>query len=714
MKTTPDSPGGEHLYAAFAARAERCAQRTALRMDERARTYAELDRRIRRLAGVLLDRFELRRGEPVALFAEKTFEWPTVSMALQALGAVEMPRETTLDVDEFRELFERVAFRLVFVQSRAILPRLWPAVPAASARELVVIVLEADQPDSAGVPAPGVPPPGVRVLDFESLLESEIVSGEQALRSRLAARQAEIDPDDPAAVIRTSGTTGRPKLVRLSHRNFLHNMRALPLPVGLVREDRVLSCLPAWHLYARIVEYTALATGAEIVYCQLPEIQAALARFRPTVFPGFPEIWERAFHGILAGIEELPWPARVLFRFFLFCSRRRYAGREHALGCGWRSAAAGSDSRAVRLARRCFGALQWSLFEVPHRLGDFVFYRRVRALFGGRLRVAIIGDAPLPLFIDENLRALGLRVLEGYGSTEQCVSAVREIDCNALHTAGRPLADTRMTILDEAGRSLPPGRTGRIAVAGPNVFTAYDDTAADQKPPEFVQLEGERFYFTGDLGQMDATGRLRLVGREKNRFRLAGRGVVYPERVENILRGSKFVAQVAVLGRDRPYLCAFIVPDPAELVVFLRRRLRSGARRRLRTAPRRSGGRGLFHRELDARFLERPEFLRRIVRLPAVVRLVENEARALIAASDLQPHEIPQRIALVGTPFVPGQELTPTLKLRRSIIERKYYAELEAEFENARWQPPAAAGLRLSLIRRGMRRGRRGGGAGEG
>ncbi len=674
------------LYPAFQAAAEAFAERPALREGERVWTYRRLHEEVRHLSCVLMEEFALGRGEAVAVFAEKSFAWPLVSLALQAAGAVEFPRECTIETEELRHFLNLHTFRLVFVQNEAMLGRL--AVAESSRPGCTVLLMEPPaDPHSA-------PPAGWEVIELDRLGPGSSLPEGDRLPVRVSERSARVRPDDTAAVIRTSGTTGEPKFVPLSHKNFLANMRTLPGRVGLGPTDRILSCLPAWHLYARIVEYTGFLAGSEIVYCQIPEISTALRDFRPTLFPGFPEIWERAYHRILSELEGHSAPVRTLFRLCLVVSRARYAGRETLLGCGWRP----TPATVRELPGRFGGGLVWALCEAPHRLADFLLYRRIRSVFGGRLRLAVIGDAPLPRFIDENLRALGFRVLEGYGSTEQNVSAVRSPRCNALATAGTALPGTRLLIVGEQNVPLPAGTTGRIAVAGPAVFAGYE-RPGNTETPEFFEFEGERFYRTGDMGQLDVRGTLRIIGREKNRFRLAGGGIVYPERVENVLRGSKFISQTLVTGRDRPYLYALIVPDLEELVLFLRRRLRPVARVKR--------GRPLFHPGWNTRFAQRPEFLERIVRLPAVHALFESEVQRLCERSDLAVFEQPQRILLVGTPFVPGRELTPTLKLRRTILERQFGSRLEELYARGDFAPGPRP-LRMALVRAGLRLARSG------
>ncbi|MES1943618.1 AMP-dependent synthetase and ligase [Salinisphaera sp. PC39] len=585
---------GAPLYRRFADAASAYPTRPAFAFGDGDRTYGELHARAEALAAALIVKRGIAAGEPLALVGEDCADWPTASLAIQAAGAVEVPVSGFGDADAANAFLESEAPRLVFVSGDGL----------AGAGAADSVRLDAGHGAGDGLAA---------------LLES----GRAALAADpdvVTRRQATIGPDDPAAIIRTSGTTGPAKRARLSGRNLVHACRHLPDLLAVGPEDVFLSVLPLWHLYGRLVLYTALGSGARLVQAPPRDLTRLLPVVRPTLLPGFPLMWERVHHQTLDRLATLGWRGRIV-RAAIALARVYHAGRDRAARGGI----------PVRAAAWGAAALLYPLW----RAADALLLRRLRAPFGGRLRAAIIGDAPLPRAIDVDLRAMGFTLLEGYGSTEQGVSTIRTPHRNRPGTVGRALPDVMLRLVDDDGRAVTPPGPGEIAVAGPQVFPGY---AGDSRPARFAEIDGRRFYLTGDIGCLDDAGDLSFVGRRANRLRLRGHEApVQPEPVESTVLASRYIAHAMLdKGPDgSPWL--LVVPDFAQ---------------RALAQPGMPPG--------DPRWVA---FYRRLLR--RLLRRQERQLRVRVAG-----------FWLADAPLVSGESLTPTLKLRRGHIRARLLPRL--------------------------------------
>lgn len=692
--------GAATLYNLLATSAEKHPGRLACRFHREGSSYKQLHTNILTLAFFLHATLRPRPGENSVLFSEISAHHLVVNFAQQALALVENPRESNLEPAAASEFLRELDARLVFLQSPAILRNLFPdGLPPGT--DAIILEPGADRGIYQEVPQP--PEPGnwwqattdrftaAATSTMDEFLEKagrrrgghlwpldEILRLWRPARKNhgpvgllfgkdfqrlINERQAYIKRQPhhvTAARIRTSGTTGHPKFIPISHGNFLHQTRVIPPLVGIDQRDRFLNCLPPWHLYCRLIELIALASGSQVIYAEFSELARQLKESQPTIFPGFPEIWERIFHEVEATMENRGWPARVVFRLSLFI------GRSYQY---WHTIGQGAE---IRL-RPGKNPLRWparltTWFLRPfYGLFNRIVFHKIRASLGGRLRFAVVGDAPLPPYIDETLKATGLSLLEGYGSTEQCISAIRHPSSNTLGTVGRVLPEVSVLVTDPARREMARGEIGQVAVSGPNVYAGHN-----LEPARFFQRDGRLWYATGDMGRLDYNDNLIIVGREKNRFQLADGTWVYPELTENILRGSRYFERAVLLGEGRPWPVVLLLPDFPELIRYLARR-----HRRQKT-PNRISLEGLFAPTPDMENRRR-KLLPRLNRLPAVRNLYEREFDTMLRMADLPPAQIPRRMRVLDRFFRPGKEITFTLKTRREYFRREPYESITRE-----------------------------------
>jgi len=505
-------------------------------------SYRELQAAIEQAAAGLAA-LGVGAGDVVALFAENSPRWLVADQALMRLGAADAVRGSSAPAEELRYIAADSGAVALVLESAALLEPLQLG-PELLARLRVVVLLQGEAPASA--------PGGVACLSWEQLLE-------RGASAPAPARPA-ADPERLATVLYTSGTTGQPKGVPLTHANLLHQLRHLGVAVAPQPGDAVLSVLPIWHAYERSAEYFLLSCGCSQTYTTLKQLRPDLQRVRPQYLISVPRLWEALLSGFEDALAAMPASRQRLLRSALSLSRF------HRLQ---RRIAADRTLADEPLARRALAAaavaLSWPLDAVAARL----FWPKVRQqLIGGRLRTAISGGGALAMHVDGFFEAIGIELLVGYGLTETSpVLTCRRRWRNRRGSAGQPLPGTELRIVDpDSGTTLPIGARGKVLARGPQVMGGYLG-----KPEASAQvLDGEGWFDTGDLGQLLADGTLVLTGRAKDTIVLSSGENIEPGPLEECLAACSLVEQVLLVGQDRKALGALVVPRPEALVAFAR------------------------------------------------------------------------------------------------------------------------------------------------
>ena len=405
-------------------------------------------------------------------------------------------------------------------------------------------------------------------------------------------RPEPVEEEDLATLIYTSGTTGPPKGCMLTHRNLV--TAATCVVEGLqAAGDIVLVFLPLAHSYGRLAHQAASFRGATVaVVADVGRVPEAMAAVRPHVLPAVPRVYEKVHANTLGEIE-------------------RAGGLRGKIGL-W---ALGVGARASRARRE--GASVPHFLALQERVADRLVFAKVRDRLGVRLRVGVSGAAPLSTDVMEFFHSLGVPVIEGYGLTETASSAtVNEPDDFRIGTVGRPVEGAEIRVAED----------GEILIRSDAVFAGYyrepDATAA--------ALTEEGWLCTGDVGQIDAEGFLRITDRKKDLIITAGGKNIAPQNLENALKSSRFVSQALVVGDRRPYVAALLTLDWDEV----------------NTAGR------------DAQQL--------------VQELVDDVNRDRVHVEQIK------RFSILPRDFSQEEgEITPTLKLRRRVVQEHFRDEIE-------------------------------------
>jgi long-chain acyl-CoA synthetase len=533
-------------------------------------------------------------GDRVLVVSENRPEWCIADLAIMMAGGVTVPAYTTNTTDDHAYLLAHSEAKAAVCSSPPLARRLLPAMAQAPAARLAVLMDEVPN---------GTP---VRTLRWpEALARGEAAPG--------VDHTERLTPDDLACFIYTSGTGGRPKGVMLSHGNLLSNIQGawrLLEHVGL-GDEVFLSFLPLSHSY----EHTAgqllpMALGAQIYYAEGVEtLTTNLTEVRPTILTCVPRLYEVLRHKITTGIERQGGMAARLFHLAVELGRRRLQ----------------SGSLPLHLA-------------LADRVLEHTVRRKVKDRFGGRLKAMVSGGAPLNPDVGCFFVALGLPVLQGYGQTEAApVISVNVPGKARVDTVGPPLEGVEVKIAED----------GEILVRGQGVMRGY------WKDPEgTAQALREGWLHTGDIGEVDADGCIRITDRKKDIIVNSGGDNISPARVEGILMLEPEIGQALVFGDRRPHLVALIVPHQDFIRQFART---NGASPQL------------------AELVDNPAFKAAI-----------NEAVGR-ANQRLSAIERVRRFQIMAEPFsVENGLLTPTMKLRRHLIIEAHHDLIESLYGASR------------------------------
>lgn len=454
----------------------------------------------------------IARGDRVGILADNRCEWLLADLGSVWIGAVDVPRGCDTTPHEMEFILRHSGARAVFCDDDRLAAAVLQRRAALPALEHVIVMAQRSGTDGA--------------TSMHDLMEK----GRALLREQpraVADAGAAVQSTDLLTIVYTSGTTADPKGVMLTHGNVIANIQAVTEVLDIRHTDSFLSVLPAWHMYERIMDYLALAAGGQLVYTDRRHIKEDLLQVEPTVFAAVPRIWETIHDGIIAAAIKMEGVKGKLVRKLLWLCREKGGGR----------------------------ATLW------HRIQLLLLsplQKRMRAITGGRLRLAVSGGGSLPRHVDETMLGIGLPLLNGYGLTETSpVASVRVPQRNCAGTIGPPLPGTEIVARGADGRVLGPDETGVLWIRGPQVMRGYY-----QNPGKTAEvLEPSGWFNSGDLGHVDAQGRVWITGRAKDTIVLAGGENVEPEPIETALKTSPLIEQIVCLGQDQKAVGALIVPS---------------------------------------------------------------------------------------------------------------------------------------------------------
>lgn len=537
----------------------------------------------------------IRPGDKVAIHSENSTEWLICDLAILSIGAANVPIYPSQPGDQIKYILENSDAVAHIVSGDELFSETKPLIKDVKSIKAVISIH-------------GSKHGKLRQFDEVIKMGEELGEKEPDLFDKL---RKEVKPDNLATLIYTSGTTGMPKGVMLSHDNIASNVLAslekLPFPVEDFKGKNMLSYLPLSHVFERMIEYMYLNMGCRIYFIEsIDEIRDDFTHVQPFFFATVPRLLEKIHTGVKVRGQEMSGLKKNLYYWAVY-KTENYDPEHPPSGIG----------------------------AIKQKIADKLVYSKIRELFGDELSGMVSGGAALSPEVFKFMNAIGFRCVQGYGLTETSpVITVQTPGEMRIGSSGKPLQYVQVKIADDK----------EVLTKGPHVMKGYYKN--EEKTKEAFTDDG--WFKTGDIGKLDEDGYLFITDRKKSMFKLSTGKYVAPQNVENVIANSGFVDQVVVIGYQRKFCSALIIPSYDNVLKRLKR---------------------------DGYTPDRPYSEDEKVR-----DLIQKEVDK--ANKQLSPWETVKKFVLLEEPLsIDNDELTPTMKVKRSVVKEKYEAEIESMYD---------------------------------
>lgn len=471
-------------------------------------TYGDFKDRSIRVASCLME-FGVEAGDRVGLLSVGRSWWPICDVAVMTIGALTVPIYPSLPASQISFIVSHSGMAGIFVENQVQYQKLLEAHQMTSLPLKFVVML-----DKTSVEEEQTSPTPWPVFQYSEWAERKSSTNTDILNGL-----SNIDPSRPATIVYTSGTTGTPKGVILTHENILSNMEAAHERFELRQDDIHLSYLPLSHILERMCgAFIPLSCGSTICYAEsVDAIADEFRRVRPTIFTTVPRLLEKVEERIEATVQQAGGWRERLFR--------------RAIAAGWKASIDGQTTGSFKLA-----------------LYNRLVFNKIKRTLGGRMRLVVSGGAPLAPHVCRFFWAMGIPVCEGYGMTETSpIIAFNAPGDKKFGTVGRKLANVELRLEDD----------GELLVKGPNVFGGY----YHNKEADESAFTEDGWLKTGDIATVSADGYVRITDRKKHLIVLSTGKKVTPAPIENDMLQSPYIDQVCLIGQGRKFVAAIVVPD---------------------------------------------------------------------------------------------------------------------------------------------------------
>lgn len=581
----------------------------------------------------------------IGLICDNRKEWLVCSMGIMATKSRDIPRGSEATVKDLSYILSFAECKTVVTENKILFNRILECKNELPALQNIIII----NPSDINLSNPKAT--GLNIFSYD-----EILAKGNNFRQNNPNKIEEImlsgTEDDSATIIFTSGTTGTPKGVELTHKNFLCQVKDISKRLPLKQGNKALCMLPVWHVYERELEYFLLYVGVALCYSK-PAISMLLADMKkvsPQFMATVPRIWDGIYNAIYKNIKSTKKGAGIFFTIFIWAATSLKSLRNIIYnGCKYfrkRTVFYHVFSKFLYIPLFFLYPLKW--------LGDMFYFQRVRNMLGGKFQIGMSGGGSLPLKLDKFFNSIGIRLVEGYGLTETApICCIRNAKHPILGTIGKIMPYCQAKVVHRNGIECKPGEKGVLYIKGPNVMKGY------YKQPELtaeVISEGEWFN-TGDLVIKTYNGEIIVKGRQKDTIVLRSGENVEPLPIEDKLSESIYISQAVVVGQDKNCLGALIIPDLDNI--------------------------SQYAKQQNINFSDKKQLLKD----EEIKKLIYKEMERLINTKNgFKPFEKIGKFVFLDKPFEVGVELSPKQGIIRYKINELYKAKISLMYTDSELQ----------------------------
>ena len=514
-------------------------------------TYAEFSEAALNFGAGLLS-LGATKGEHIGLIADNRKEWLVSSAGIMSAGCCDIPRGSEATVKDLSYILSFAGCKIIVAENNSSYKKIVECRPNLKDLENIIVI------DTKNVDTEAT---DVKVLSYDEVLEI----GKEFRNSNPGKIEESIKngkEDDTATIIFTSGTTGTPKGVELLHKNFMCQIEGVSETLNLKPGDKTLCVLPVWHVYEREMEYYYMAKEIAMCYTK-PVPSMILADFKKiniSFIACVPRIWDAIYKQIEKNATEKSSFKKVLFKICIGAVTTRRWMIDIIMG------------RNLQFKKPLWILTvlnKWlyipRAFLLPLKaLGDIMFFSKARAVFGSSFKLGMSGGGALAPRLDRFFNSIGIRLVEGFGLTETApIICIRNPKRPVMGTIGKAMPYNEIKVVDKFGVECAPGQMGVLYVRGDNVMKGY------YKQPELTDLVLKEGWFnTGDLVVLSRKGDLMVKGRAKDTIVLRSGENVEPLPIENKLVESPYIAQAVIVGQDKNYLGALLIPKKESIIEY--------------------------------------------------------------------------------------------------------------------------------------------------
>lgn len=567
-------------------------------------TYSQLESRVNNFASALLE-LGVASQDKVALMSENSPEWVITDLGAMSVAGLNVPVYPTLTYQQLEYILNNCEAKGIVVSNDIHYQKVVKLFDSVKTLEFVIHVDNVNKVDHSKV----------KTYSFSEVLEM----GEKNLeknKKTIEERYSSIDKDDVCSIIYTSGTTGDPKGVMLTHGNFMTNAKESAKLLLDGQDDNLeLSFLPLSHVLERVVYYAVVVvSGQRVAYAEsIDTITKNLLEVNPTILVSVPRIYEKIHSKVMEGVHSSPPLRQKIFNWALKVGKEYYEAQRYGQGLSF-------------------------ILESEHKLATKLVFSKIQAKTGGNIKMFVSGGAPLMKEIAEFFAYIGLPILEGFGLTETSpVISFNRKGHVKFGTVGQTIPDVQVKIAED----------GEILCKGPNVMKGYYNNPV--ATAEAIDKDG--WFHTGDIGELDSENFLKITDRKKEIIVMSNGKNVAPQPIENLMKTSRYIEQIALIGDNKKYISALIVPNFENLKVKAKEL-----------------GINTDSKEELCKDKKINEFMRGEIDTVSADRVAKFEQLKKFV---LLPEEF----------TLEKNQITPTLKLKRKIINQSFKGEIDSMYD---------------------------------